>query len=233
MVLGIIPAKGTSEGVSEKNIKELGDTPLIEWTLDAAKYSNAIDELVVITESEVIGKIARFRGVTVLEEPRFLARPDVQVDTVAYFALLQAIHELDIRPDTVVVLQPTSPFRNAGQISEAIDMYKIDRRGSVMGMSSSRKFPYLPKGRTVFPIHHDPANRRGRDDYDTDDMLLFENGSIYVVGADDLILNRTFRVEPIAPYTMSDLTSLEIDTRLDWTTAESVVAQWEKDGNSS
>ena len=191
----------------------------------------------VITESEEIGKLARKMGITVLEEPRFLARPDVQVDTVAYFALLQAMHELSIRPDTVVVLQPTSPFRSAGQISEAVHLYEIDRKGSVMGMSSSRKFPYLPKGRTVFPIHHDPANRRGRDDYDTDDMLLFENGSIYVVGADDLIRHRTFRVTPIAPYAMSDLTSLEIDTRLDWKTAESVVAwvteETKTDGNSS
>ncbi len=225
MVLGIIPAKGSSKEVPGKNAKLLGNSPLIEWTLDAAKASSRIDELVVMTESEEIGQIAREAGVIVLEEPRFLARSDVQVDTVAYFALLQANYELKIKPDAVVVLQPTSPFRGPVAISEAVGLFEIDRKGSVMSMVYSRKFPYLSKGRTVWPMHHDPASRKGREQYDSDDMILLENGSIYVVGADDLILHRTFRVAPIVPYAMSDITSLEIDTKLDWVTAEASVEE--------
>ena len=54
-ILGLIPARGGSKGVPKKNIKLLGKIPLMEYTINAAKNSKLLTEIVVSTDDEEIG----------------------------------------------------------------------------------------------------------------------------------------------------------------------------------
>lgn len=232
MILGIIPAKGNSEGLKQKNLKELSGEPLVHWTIKAALRSQ-IDDIVVVTDNTEIEKVAWGvdPDIVVFKEPKWLTGPEVQVDTIVYYTWLQAKDVAEVRAnggyDSVVVLQPTSPFRTEDHIDEAIELFSVVKEGSLMGMGSSRKFLYIPnENGTARPVWHDPVNRLGRQDYDTDDMVLYENGSIYIVNSTDLMLKKNMRVLPITPYIMGDVSSIEIDTELDFILAQRTLEQY-------
>jgi len=232
MILGIIPAKGNSEGLKQKNLKPLMEEPLVHWTIKAALRSQ-IDDIIVVTDNEQIGSLARAIDpeVHVFDEPKWLTGSEVQVDTIVYYTWLQAKSVAGVQArggyDSVVVLQPTSPFRTEDHIDEAIELFSVVKEGSLMGMGSSRKFLYIPnEDGTAHPIWHDPVNRLGRQDYDTDDMVLYENGSIYIVDTTDLMVKKNMRVLPITPYIMGDVSSVEIDTEIDFILAERILQQY-------
>src|ERR1043165_9838516 len=73
-VLGIIPARGGSKGLPDKNIKPLGGIPLISRTIRTAVASGVLDALVVSTDSpEIASVVSREKGVEVLKRPAELA----------------------------------------------------------------------------------------------------------------------------------------------------------------
>ena len=88
-VLGLIPARGGSKGVPRKNIKLLGEKPLIQYTIDAALASGVIDELMVSTEDIEIAEVARQGGA----ETPFLRPPNLACDESPTIETI--IHVLD------------------------------------------------------------------------------------------------------------------------------------------
>lgn len=226
MLVAIIPARGGSKGVSDKNLQYLGSTTLLQWTLYSAVESKHVQRIYITTdiaEPDLGGIPSYGHPVSVLPRPPELARDEVQVDEVVLFALRQ-ICGLGEEPDTVVVLQPTSPFRTAEHIDEAIELFNLFRPRdlggicpTVFGMESGDGFYYMAsEGKAATPIGHDPKNRLGRQYTDFyQDEVLRENGSIYIVSAKRLSEERSFRLEPIIPYRMGRMASHEIDTPAD------------------
>ena len=71
-IIAVIPARGGSKGLPRKNILPLGNKPLIAWSIDAARASAYIDEIVLSTDDTEIAEIAETCGVnTVLRPPEF------------------------------------------------------------------------------------------------------------------------------------------------------------------
>lgn len=118
MVLGIIPARGGSKGVPRKNIRLISGKPLIAWTIEAAKKSKLLDRFIVSTEDNEIADIAREYGAEVLKRPAELATDEVSTMSVLQHALAQ------IKCDTVVLLQATSPIRKPALIDECIKEFR-------------------------------------------------------------------------------------------------------------
>lgn len=119
-VLAIIPARGGSKGIPRKNIKLLGKMPLIEYTINAARASVALTEIVVSTEDAEIAIAAEVCGC----KPPFIRPTELSQDDTASIAVVQ--HAIDfferqaIFFDAVCLLQPTTPFRAEGFIDKAI-----------------------------------------------------------------------------------------------------------------
>lgn len=233
MNVGLIPARGNSKGIPGKNLKELDGRPLLQWTIDAA-CDSALDVVVVTTEDKSIkewckGLVIK-SGFGVLDRPMELSQDHVQVDEVALFSLrqLQQMGLFDIK--TLTVLQPTSPFRSSQHIDEALDLYlginKHKYQGMVFScrMDSSYHYTSLESG-FCLPIEHKPQQRLGRQDREPDELLLTENGAIYVVSAEEFSRTRTMRSDPMIPYCMDDISSLELDTRMDWLLAEAIIKE--------
>jgi CMP-N-acetylneuraminic acid synthetase len=117
MILGVIPARGGSKGVPRKNIRPLSGRPLIEWTIESAMNSKLLDRFVVSTEDHEIAEVAQGAGAEVLWRPAELAS-----DSATTIALMQHI-ALELNPDHVVLLQPTSPVRIHSLIDRAIKRF--------------------------------------------------------------------------------------------------------------
>ena len=117
MILGVIPARGGSKGVPGKHLKPLCGKPLIEWTIYAARASRRLDRYVVSTEDREIAAVARASGAEVLDRPAELATDEASTLSV----LQHVVRQLDA--DVIVLLQATSPVRDAGLIDRCIERF--------------------------------------------------------------------------------------------------------------
>jgi CMP-N,N'-diacetyllegionaminic acid synthase len=133
-VLGIIPARGGSKRVVEKNLRFLGGKPLVAWAIEAACRSKCIDRLVVSSDDERILEIARGY------DPRLpLRRPaELATDTaLAIDYVRHAMREIEqaeaIVFDAVVIVQPSSPFTLSVDIDATIGL--LDASGADTAVS--------------------------------------------------------------------------------------------------
>ncbi|MBN4070653.1 acylneuraminate cytidylyltransferase family protein [Olleya sp. AH-315-F22] len=122
-VLGIIPARGGSISVPDKNIKLLVGKPLLQYTVDVAKKSKNISRLILSSEDDKIIKVAQQLNLEVpFKRPINLAKDDTPTLPVIQHAL-KFFMEKDIYFDAVCLLQVTSPFKTSEFIDEAIDKF--------------------------------------------------------------------------------------------------------------
>ncbi|MGP9833525.1 acylneuraminate cytidylyltransferase family protein [Marinobacter sp. NSM] len=125
-ILVVIPARGGSKRLPRKNVLPLGGKPLICWTIEAALEAKLNARIMVTSDDEEILAIARqyeSQGVIAYKRPGELATDtassaDVLIDAV------QAEQGAGHDPKTLVLLQPTSPLRNADDIRAALSIYR-------------------------------------------------------------------------------------------------------------
>src|SRR5436190_11737441 len=114
-LLAIVPARGGSKGVPNKNLRSLGGRPLIAHTVDAVFKSGVADRVVVSSDSDAVLRWAEVQHVEARPRPGRLARDETTISEVA----AHVADELDWAGD-VAVFQPTSPFRSAQSIVHAV-----------------------------------------------------------------------------------------------------------------
>lgn len=118
--LCVIPARGGSKRVKDKNIRPLAGLPLIIYTIRDAQEAQSIAMSVVSTDSEKIASIAEQEGFQAIMRPAEYASDEAPI----YFALRHAVKNVEESegwvPDIVVWLQPNVPFREKGLIDEVV-----------------------------------------------------------------------------------------------------------------
>ena len=118
-VVAIIPARGGSTTVPRKNIRPLGGTPLVAWSIEVARAVTAIDHTVVSTDDDAIAEVAREHGGTVARRPAELATDDALVLEAVRYHLND--WQADGRPaDVVVLLEPTCPLRRPEDVTACL-----------------------------------------------------------------------------------------------------------------
>lgn len=125
--LAIIPARSGSKGLKDKNIKCLQGKPLLAYSISAAIESGVFSEVMVSTDSTVYAKVAEEYGARV----PFLRSEATSGDMAgSWDAVKEVLQEYLIRGkrfDTVCLLQPTSPLRNAQDILNGYnELYERD-----------------------------------------------------------------------------------------------------------
>jgi CMP-N-acetylneuraminic acid synthetase len=207
-------------------MKLFGDLPLVQWTIHEAKHSERLDKAFISTEDHEIADWGFQQQIGVLERPPELSQDDVQVDEVILFSLRQ-LQWQGFNPSVIVVLQPTSPFRAARHIDEAVELYHelnnakkpYELPDTVFSVYQPEKFHYNSVGGIAVPLGHNPEKRLGRQNIDPTDIVV-ENGAIYIVDTNRLSQERTMRPSPMVPYAMNYWESLEIDSDTDWEVAK-------------
>ena len=123
-LLAVIPARGGSKGLPDKNIAHCAGKPLIHWTIEAAKKSSYIDQVFVSTDSERIANISRQADVHIpFLRPSELAEDHSSLLDAIKHAWEAVLDENGKQFDYVLVLQPTSPLRNEVHIDNAISTF--------------------------------------------------------------------------------------------------------------
>ncbi len=230
-ILGLIPARGGSKGVPGKNIKMLGNKPLIQYTLESAKESMLLAKVIVSTDSEQIAECARSIGGDIpFLRPASLATDETPTLDVVRHAL-EYYHGLQVRYDAVCLLQVTTPFRLPGFIDLAIRRF-IDQGAdaiiSVLPVPSefNPHWVFEPSGDGYLRISTGEKQIVPR----RQDLppAYFRDGSIYITKADVLLEKNSFFGDRLA-HIINDLSwHVNIDTPQDWSRAEAKVAEYKE-----
>jgi spore coat polysaccharide biosynthesis predicted glycosyltransferase SpsG/CMP-N-acetylneuraminic acid synthetase len=171
-VLAVVPARGGTDHVPYLNIKRLGDCPLLAHTLQAAKASRSIDRLVVTTDDPLVAEVARAHGA----EAPFLRPKELAGDLPSLKpVIVHAVRESEAGGagfDIVVVLQATTPFREAAVIDEAIDRLVAGGYDSVITVTEDRTLKWREDAGRLIPLFE----REGRRERQA--PVYHENGAV-------------------------------------------------------
>ena len=220
--LVIIPARGGSKGVPGKNKNLLGGKPLISYTIEAAMENFDASQIIVSTDDIEIAEIARKHGLSVPElRPVHLASDTATTaDLVDY--LVEQAEAQEQNFDTIILLQPTSPFRNSTHIREAVALFEKKEAEMVVSVKITDSNPYYvlkEEDENGFLVSSKSGNFTRRQDC----PVVYElNGAIYII--DKKIFKKDkFNNPKMMKYVMEAIDSIDIDTPLDWKFAELIM----------
>ena len=118
-VVVLIPARSGSKGIKNKNVYPLNGKPLIEWSIIEAKKVEGIDRVIVSTDGDLISQVAKCMLVEVMPRPTELSQDgSLVIDTIRY--TISELSKQGCRPDFLILIEPTSPLRNADDIKNVI-----------------------------------------------------------------------------------------------------------------
>jgi N,N'-diacetyl-8-epilegionaminate cytidylyltransferase len=143
-VLALICARGGSKGVPRKNIRPLGGIPLIAWSIKAARACELIDRIVVSTEDVEIAEVGRRFGAEIpFMRPAELAQDD-SPEWLVWGQALETLYALNgYRPDYLVNLSPTSPFRSVADIRRSLEMIQTGQAEIIISVKEAARSPYF------------------------------------------------------------------------------------------
>lgn len=227
-VLGIVTARGGSKGLPRKNVKEFNGRPLIAWTILQALESSIVDHVIVSTDDEEIASVSKEYGADVpFLRPNYLSN-----DTATSIDVI--IHAIDFLKgngklfDIVVLLEPTSPLREASDIDSAL-MLLTETKGaqSIAGVSEveSQHPDFLVKIEDKFMRPYIEFDVKRRQDLKS---LYFFEGSVYAAYIPFLLSENSFYTSKTLAYEVPKWKSFEIDDIVDFSIVEHLFLQHQK-----
>lgn len=212
----LIPARGGSKTILDKNLVDLGGHPLIRWTIETAKAIAApIGAPVYVTSDDAkILDVAEACGAQPHKRPDHLADDQATMKDV-----LRQFWRSHPEADEIVLLFPTVPFRTAETLKNAMDVFDAGtmrgKHTSLMSVGEHRGRPFggvtIQNGKMIFG---DPAEAYYRKQ-DTP-SLYYANGSIFIIAQTELEqLNTQLFNKDTHPYICYGIENLDIDTPFD------------------
>ncbi|CAM4089993.1 acylneuraminate cytidylyltransferase family protein [Vibrio neonatus] len=222
-VIALIPARGGSKRLPRKNILSLAGKPLINWTIEAARKCSYIDEIIVSTDDQDIMDVAVDCGAVVPElRPKALSSDEAKTEDVVFYTLEKFAQDADI----LILLQPTSPLRQAKHIEQALDLFIEKEAFSIVSVTPCEHSPLwsntLPEDHCLGSFISDNANKRSQELGDYYRL----NGAIYIFDVSELkILEKLAYTDNSYAYIMNNESSIDIDNQLDFDFASFILSQ--------
>jgi len=231
-VLGVITARAGSKGIPGKNTRPLAGQPLMVYTVEAARESGVFDRTILSTDDPRAAAIAREHGC----EVPFLRPASLATDETPHLPVLQHAlawlrdHER-YTPEWVMILQPTSPLRQARHIREAVDLAISSGADSVASVDEipahfnpMRVVSIDEHGWARLFVGGSPVKNRPVRRQDLPQAWVL-NGAIYLFRATLLLdpIEPSLYGDKVAAYRMSHPFGFNIDEPEDWTVAEQLL----------
>jgi CMP-N,N'-diacetyllegionaminic acid synthase len=216
-ILAVIPARGGSKGIPNKNIVDIDGNPLIKYTIDAALGSAMLTHCIVSTDSDAIADVAKSCGALVpfkrpehLSDDKALSLPVIQ-HAVEF---MEAEQGQGYQYDVVIMLQPTTPLRQTEDIDNAINLLFETNADSVISVVEVEghhplRMKRVVNGHLINYIDQGHEDMRPRQELPS---AYIRNGAIYATQRDVLIKDSSFIGLDSRAYIMPSRRSVNIDT---------------------
>ena len=216
-ILCTICARGGSKGLPNKNLLKIGDKSLIGHTLTQAKAIDAIDCIIVSSDSNEILKEGEIYAADILlQRSAKLASDDAGKIDAIIDCLNHAESNLNKHFDYVIDLDVTSPLRNLIDIENCLEFTKDQGFKNLITVTNSKKNPYFNQieitneGPQLVKSGHNIKGRQSAP------KVYDMNASIYVWSRDFLINEKTLFSRDTIVYDMPEERSLDIDNEIDF-----------------
>ena len=214
-ILAVIPARGGSKGIPNKNIVDIDGNPLIKYTIDAALGSAMLTHCIVSTDSDAIADVAKSCGALVpFKRPEHLSDDKALSLPVMQHAVKFMEAKQGYQYDLVIMLQPTTPLRQTKDIENAINILLDTNSDSVISVVEVEghhplRMKRVVDGRLINYIDQGHEDMRPRQELPP---VYIRNGAIYATRRDVLIKDSSFTGLDSSAYIMPSKRSVNIDT---------------------
>ncbi len=215
--LAIIPARGGSKRLARKNVLDLAGKPLIAWSIEAGLNSKYIDKVVVSSDDTEILAVSKEYNAEIIIRPDELAS-----DTATTFDAIRHTVESVEQYDYIILLQATSPLRDANHIDESIELLESKNADAVVSVCEMDHSPLwsntLDENLSMQGFLRDEVLNKRSQDLEKYYRL---NGAIYICKTEKLLEEKSFFLkENIYAYEMDRESSIDIDEEIDFKMAE-------------
>ena len=217
-ILAVIPARGGSKSIVNKNIVKINGKPLINYTIKAAIKSTFLTDVVVSTDSSKIAKVASKAGLKIpFLRPKHLSGDKVLSIQVVVHALKEMEKKNKKKYDYIVLLQPTSPLRSTKDIDLSLKKLTNSNANSLIsvtevGGNHPNRMKKIVKGKLVNYANLNFEDMRPRQVLP---KIYIRNGSIYASKRKLILKNKVFAQTKSLAYVMPKERSINIDGILD------------------
>ena len=208
--VAIIPARGGSKGLKEKNIYPVAGKPLLAWSVLQALASASIDKVFVTTDDDAIARVASVYGAEVIVRPPELSGDKASSESAILHAAAVIEKEYAMPLSTIVFLQATSPLRKPGDIDRAVELFMREGADSLISVTRADDLTLWESRVGKWEsVNFDYRNRGMRQDRPTQ---FIENGSIYIFKPETLLAFGNRIGKKLSVYEMEFWQTWEIDT---------------------
>ena len=202
-VLGLIPARGGSKGISRKNLVQVGGKPLLAWTVETARAATELTRVVLSTDDD---EIAATAGVEVLRRPAELAADETPMLDVVRHAVAE------LSPEVVVLLQPTSPLRRAEHVDAAVRLLLESGADAVVSVVA---VPHRYSPEALMDVVDGRVVARGSARTRQEKGLVYARNGPAVLAVRSERLGDDLYGGDCRPYLMDERDSLDVDDSFD------------------
>ena len=223
-VLAIIPARGGSKGIPRKNIRSMLGKSLVQRTFETVSQSKLLDRIILSTDDKLIADHGKDCGLDVpFIRPSQLASDNSPMIGVIFHALETLKEVENYKPDSVMILQPTSPLRKPEHIDKAIMLLKDNDAVCSLVQTPMIMSPYYAmkitdEGYVDYFLDEGQKIKRRQDVPKT----YLRDGTTYLTTIKALYKYKDFygNGKSCIPMLIPNEESLSIDTLEDWALAE-------------
>jgi len=217
-ILAIIPARGASKGIKNKNIVDISGKPLLAWTIEAALSSKYISQTFVSSDNNKILQIAGKHGASTILRPESLALDTSASEPTIEHTLQSLINE---NYEYIILLQPTSPLRDSSDIDNAFDLFFQKDATSLISVSKIDKkiLKAFKKNDSGFISAISNAEYPFMRRQDLPETFI-SNGAIYIIKTEEFLKNSSLFTDRCVSFLMDEIKSIDIDTLEDLNRAQ-------------
>ena len=224
-VLCIIPAREGSKGLKNKNLKKLAGKPLVNYSLDAAKRSKYIDQIIVSTDSKKIQNIVnKYKRYSPFLRPKKYAQDNSPTSDVIMHVFNWLSSQNLKAHDYFVLLEPTSPLTKAKEIDLALEqLLKTKNSKCIVSVCEAIRehtaFNYkLNKNKYLIIGKNNKSLRRQELEKE-----YFLDGSFYISNTKYYISKKNFFTNKSIAFINKKIKSFEVDDEIDFIALSGIV----------
>lgn len=217
-----IGARGGSKGVIRKNIRKLGNKPLIAHTIESAIKSDLFQNVIVSTDDKEIAKIAKKYGAEIpFMRPKKLATDNASFDRV----MLHGVKELKKQGydfDIIVNRDCTVPFIQENDMRSAINLLKRKKCDLICAVYKQHHNPYFNMMELNSKHHLKFSKKNNSISGRQNAPVVYQLNGLFVLDVKSLLKYKKFYMPKILPFEISPESGFMIDTEFEFQIADCI-----------